>query len=137
MKEIPRFDSETSTVRDAVYDMDIIKPMAEQIPVEHIPLTRLLERTSEGNYYWNDKQGKRLGPAQLLKDWEAAQHNPDWADHVQGIQRADMDEPLWMTREGHVFNGMHRLTRHILEKSETVPVRIFDELPEEAKVDKQ
>jgi hypothetical protein len=86
----------------------------------------------EGHYFWEDRNGMKLGPAQILKDWEAAQQNPAWTDHVESIKRANLNNPIWAMKDGLVFDGMHRLTRAFIDKVAKVKIKIFEELPESA-----
>lgn len=86
----------------------------------------------QGYFYWVDRDGVKLGPALLLADWEGAQSNPVWADHVETIRQAKWEEPIWLTRDGTVFNRIHRLIRGFIGNAKIITVRVFDELPESA-----
>jgi hypothetical protein len=76
-----------------------------------------------------DRAGQRLGTHEILQDWENAQKIEAWADHVASIRRADLSKPIWMTADGHVFDGVHRLCRAVLENQPTIKARIMTELP--------
>lgn len=123
---------ETTSVHGKIYNIALLEPFAAQLKTEEIPLMEVREAVSEGHYYWEDRSGNKLGPHQILKDWDAAQRNDDWADHVATIKRADVSDPIWIADDGHVFNGMHRLTRAFLDHPATIKVKRFSSLPKEA-----
>jgi hypothetical protein len=127
---------ETTSVNGNIYNVELLESFAEQLESEEVPLEKLEEAVGEGHYYWEDRSGNKLGPSQILKDWEAAQRNEDWADHVATIKRADLSNPIWISADGHVFNGMHRLTRAFIDKVPTIKVKKFSSLPDEAIVRK-
>ncbi|MBI2037620.1 MAG: hypothetical protein HYT15_01645 [Candidatus Magasanikbacteria bacterium] len=128
-------DFETTTIGKKLYNVEILEHFAEQLPTQEVPLNELTDAVSQGNYYWTDKNNNLLGPYNLLQDWEAAQKNEAYAEHVATIQHADLSNPIWKTADGQVFNGMHRLTRAFLDKAPTIRVKIFDSFPDEAVVD--
>ena len=126
-QEIAPTPIETTEVNGQIYEIEKLRVLAERIPVKEISLHELREPVSDGHYYWIDRDGEKLGPFQILTDWEKAQHNEAWADHVASIKRANLENPIWMSKDGHVFDGAHRLTRAFLENKPTVKVQIFDE----------
>ena len=129
------YDFETTKVGGKIYNVELLEALAEKVEAEPVPLEELREAVAEGHYYWIDRDGEKLGPHQLLQDWEAAQKNPAWADHVETVRRADLTNPIWVTENEFVFNGMHRLTRAFLDGAETIMARRFRELPKEAVVE--
>ena len=128
----PEHQFETTSVFGGIYNVEMLFEYSDSIHTKEMPFQDLREAVAEGHYYWDDKKGEKLGPADLLKDWEAAQQNDDWSDHVDNIKNADLQWPIWMTREGQVFNGMHRLTKYFVDDITPVKVKIFDSLPDEA-----
>lgn len=126
--------TETTQVGGKILDVEILKPYAEKFPTKLIETASLREAVSEGHYYWEDRNGEKLGPFQILQDPEAARNNPAWADHMQTIGRANLETPIWVTEDGHVFDGMHRLTRAFLDGVKQVKAKVFSEFPEEAEV---
>jgi len=56
----------------------------------------------------------------------------DWAGHVVVIKKANLEIPIWVTGDGLVFNGMHRLTKAFLENIPHIKVKVFNQLPESA-----
>lgn len=122
---------ETTSSGGRVYNVEALEPFAERLEAKEVPLEDLRYAVSEGHYYWEDRKGEKLGPHQILQDWEAAQQNEDWADHVATIKRADLTHPIWMAADGTIINGTHRLTRAFLDHAETINVRIFGELSPE------
>ncbi len=123
---------ETTRVGENLYDVELLKPLAEQLETQEVELGLLKENVSKGHYFWIDRNGEKLGPAQVLRDWDAAQRNPAWIDHIESIKRANLDDPLWVTKDGLVFNGMHRLSRAFIDKVSKVKVKVFEELPKSA-----
>ncbi len=120
---------ETTSINGRVYTIDSLRQLADSIVAQEIPLAELADAVSQGNTYWIDRAGNHIGPHDMVTDWPAAQQNPAWADHVASIERANLDEPIWMTEDGAVFDGMHRLTRAFLDGKKTIKVKIFTALP--------
>lgn len=130
------FHFETTSVGGKFYNVERLEAFAELIMATDVPLEELREAVAEGHYYWIDRNGNKLGPYQLLQDWEAAQQNEAWADHVATVRRADLNNPIWISKDGYIFNGTHRLTRAFLDAKETIKARRFTELPKDAEVKK-
>ena len=124
----------TAEVGDKLYDILILKSFSEEIPIENVLTETLRDAVAEGNTYWLDTEGKMFGPAEILRDWDAAQHNPLWTEHIESIKHADLDNPLWIAPNGFVFDGMHRLTKAFIEGVKEIKVRRFTTLPEDAVV---
>ncbi len=124
------YTQETTRVGEILYDVDKLKNEAENIPIQEISLNTLLGAVSEGNYYWIDQNNEKLGPFQILKDWDAAQRKEEWSDHIANIRQANLDNPIWITKQGLVFDGMHRLTKAVLEGKENIKVKVWDNLPD-------
>ena len=127
------YDFETTTVGDKLYNVEKLLEEAERLPIQEAPVENFLGAVSEGNYYWIDAGHKKLGPYDLLKNWEEASKNPAWREHVDNIDNADLENPIWIIGLDYlVFNGMHRLTRIIRDGVPNVKYRYFETLPEEA-----
>ena len=133
-KEKKGYDFETASVNEKIYNVEMLESVAEHMKTEEMPLEDLRHAVGEGHYYWEDKKGEKLGPHQILKDWESAQENEDWADHVATIKRANLENRIWISSDGLVFNGMHRLTRAFVDGAKSIKVKKFSELPEDAEV---
>lgn len=127
-------DMETTSVGGKTYRNSLLRKLAETIPTREVPLSQISAAVGPEHAYWEDANGEVLAPHTLLSDWDAAQKNPAWADHVASIKRADLNSPIWITKDGQVFDGVHRLTRAVLEKRATILVKTFDKLPESAVV---
>jgi hypothetical protein len=125
---------ETTQVGGKIYEIENLRAFAENIPITELTLDRLEGAVGEGHVYWIDREGRPLAPFQIISDWEAAQQTESWADHVESIKRANLADPIWMTREGHIFNGIHRLARAVIERRPSMKVRIFENLPDSARV---
>lgn len=125
---------ETTQVAGKVYAIDALRTYAEQLPIDEVPLEELRSTIGPADHYWVGRDGKWFGPHDMLVDWEAAQANDAWSEHVETIKRADVSNPIWQMRGGLVFDGVHRLTRAMLDHAATIRVRTFDALPASAEV---
>ena len=126
---------ETTQIGGDIYDVAKIEDLAESLPIKDVPLEQIKGAVSEGHKYWVDRNGEMFGPHDLLKDWDAALKNPVWADHIGTILLANKNNPIWQHQDGTVFNGMHRLTKAFVDGDETIKLRYFESLPDEAKVE--
>ena len=120
---------ETTQVGGVLYEIEKLREYAEIIPTKNVPLEDVMEAVGKGHIYWIDRNGEQLAPYQIIQDWESAQQNEAWADHVASIKRADKEAPIWMTKDGHVFDGIHRLTRAVIDGDPTIRVKIFEKMP--------
>ena len=50
--------------------------------------------------------------------------------HMKRIQRADLSDPILLSAEGHVFDGLHRLAKCLLEGVQTIRYQQFEVNPE-------
>ena len=50
--------------------------------------------------------------------------------HMKYIQRAEVNNPILLSAEGHVFDGLHRLAKCLLEGITTVKYQQFEVNPE-------
>ncbi len=55
-------------------------------------------------------------------------------DHMKYIQRADLSNPILLSAEGHVFDGLHRLAKCVLEGIQTIKYQQFSINPEPLEV---
>src|SRR5205814_1564419 len=106
---------ETSRVGDKLYNVDLLVKYADKLPIEIVPTDSLKDAVGEGYKYWLDKDNEMFGPSAILKDWEDAKNNPLWIDHIKSIENANLDNPIWLSPDGFVFDGMHRLTRAFID----------------------
>ena len=125
---------ETTLVNGKIYNVTLLKSLIGHMHAEPVALEELQECVGVGHYYWIDRKGGKLGPHQILQDWEAAQKNKEWADHVESISRANLSDPIWISKNGFVFDSMHRLTRAFLEGKKTIMAIRFEEIPKAAEV---
>lgn len=123
---------ETTQVNGKIYEIDKLRDCAETLPTVEVPLDTVRGAVGEGHVYWIDRNGEPLAPYQIIQDWETAQTNEAWADHVASIKRANLDDPIWSTPEGRIFDGVHRLTRAVIDNAPMVKVKVFESLPESA-----
>jgi hypothetical protein len=59
------------------------------------------------------------------------------ADHAKRIVEADMSFPPILTEDFRVFDGMHRIARHLMEGRPTIVVKKFAQNPEPDLIEKQ
>ena len=52
------------------------------------------------------------------------------ANHAQRIYEADLSYPPILTEDNRVFDGMHRIAKHLIDKKETILVKKFLKNPE-------
>ena len=118
----------TARVGDQLYDIMKLREFAESLPTHTSPIEQFEGYVAEGNLYWEDAQGSPIGPHQILQDWEAAQKNPLWEEHVQKIKHVQTSTPVWILEDGTFVDGMHRLTKSFIEKKSVVPYKIVDSI---------
>ncbi|MDP2669347.1 MAG: hypothetical protein Q8P07_06010 [bacterium] len=123
---------ETSRIGNTIIDVEVLVKFAENIPVETAQIKLFENAIGENQYYWDAEDGTHIGPFEILKDWEAAQKNSLWVKHIESIKNANLDNPIWVSSDGIVFDGMHRLTRAFIDGAKEIKVRRFKELPKEA-----
>ncbi|QQS22825.1 hypothetical protein IPM19_04340 [bacterium] len=154
---------ESTTVNDQLYDVvkleQYLTDHEQEFPATEIPLSDELIQSSvsEGNYYWGTKDEQKLGPHDFIVLWESYKESgnsdvdefleslknshPNWIVHIESIQRAanNLENPIWIYGDkevhSHPFDGMHRLTRAILEGRESIKAIVWNSLPDEAKID--
>jgi len=119
------------------YSVYKLREFAEKFPTVDISLDTLNHLMLEENDCWTDKEGNRVSPAQIIADWWEAQKNPLWKQHVDKISSADLDYPIWLTEEGHLIDGMHRITKAFLKKEQIIKGKILSNLPKEALITKE
>jgi len=129
---LKQINTHTSEYGNKVYDIYALRNYAESLPVEIIPIESLSEAVGPEYTYWLDQNGVMFGPSEILKDWEVAQSNPLWQEHISKLKRVNIDTPIWLAPDGTVFDGVHRLTRAFIEGVKEIKVRKFKEIPESA-----
>lgn len=134
-------DAHTAEYGNQIYDIYKLIHLSEHLPEEGVPLERL-SHMQDGNY-WKDEKGEWLGPHHILAaakkyhgdiDWsQIIQDNPDWATELEKIRNSDYrTNPLLVIGEDFVIDGMHRLTKALLENASEIKIKRFDTLPNEA-----
>lgn len=113
------------------FDVKKVYAFAENIPEETVPLEQFRAVVSEENESWTGTDGKIIGPYNIVKDWEAAQRNPLWVNHVESIKRVDLNTPILVTFSGHVLDGQHRVVRSFIDGLQEIKIkRLPKELPD-------
>lgn len=131
-----------------VYDAYRINALAESMPEEVVSVDALKGQLE--HVQWSDKEGKAITPQELLSlvqkeskqekiDWERLKEiYPNLEDHFARLERVDWENrPISIVGEDHVIDGMHRLAKAVIEGSETIKVKRFKEIPEEAILSKE
>ena len=54
--------------------------------------------------------------------------------HMKRVQAADLSEPILLSAEGYVFDGLHRLAKCMLEGVSTITYRQFEVNPEPVEI---
>lgn len=132
----------TAEFEGKVYDVLKIIKIAQELPITEIPVAEL-EKMNEGKY-WHGKNGEWLGPEDILDLYDKAEgnwnamllKNPNAVDHIMGVKEADYHKhPLILVgpeANSWVIDGMHRLTRALIDRVSTIKARRLEKLPEEA-----
>jgi hypothetical protein len=97
------------TGRDGkVYNVRDILDQFNNRPVKHISpaLWKKLQKLLD-NPLWSDVNRRRVSPNQVLGDLD----NPDYAEHKQRIENADLSYPLMLSEGGGVIDGAHRIAK--------------------------
>ncbi len=122
------------------YDVGKLEESAEQLPTTEFPLgdRAALEDTLKSKH-WNTTDGESIGPSDLLdafeqsgRDWQRVKEDhPEWSVHVDKVMGVDYQIPS-LLHDGHLIDGVHRLTKALSENAQTLPVKDLDELPASA-----
>lgn len=157
---------EAGTVGDRLYDIialeDCLLSNPEVAVLEEMNMSnsRLTAAVGEGNTYWDDENGQPLGPYHFISKWKeyTAHHKdetvdkflenlklekPEWAHHITTLLMAknNMEKPIWLHSNENIqrfpFDGMHRLTRAFLDNKSTIPILMWNEIPDEAMLKKE
>lgn len=113
------------------YDISKLYQFAENIPIEIVSLEEFNTIISPENESWTGTDGKIIGPYNIAKDWESAQKNPLWSNHVESIRRADLDIPILVSYNGHVIDGQHRIIKAFIEGRTEIKIKkLPQELPD-------
>ena len=95
------------------WDVARLRALAAGIEVHSVPLSSIVEYES---VYWFD--------AEYPPTCRAV------AEHAERIARADLTDPILMSADGYVIDGMHRVARAHLEGLECIEAVTLGEYPE-------
>ena len=102
-----------------LYEVPKLWELTADLPIFRMPVAQL--RFKLDHFTWNDEFGLDLTPNTVLA-------NPDaHAEHWNCISSADLSFPILIFTHAtntEVVDGMHRLARALVEKRETIDVRI-------------
>jgi len=117
---------------EGYYDVYKLREFAESFPITEIDTESLSKLMAPENECWTDSEDKPISPHQIVSDWWNAQNQPAWQQHVNKIAYADLEYPIWLTEEGHLIDGMHRVAKAFLMKEPKIKVKFLKNLPKEA-----
>ena len=95
------------------WSVDRLRKLSAGLPAEDVPLTSIFEFDT---VYWFDDQ-----------------HQPTCREvvgHIARIQNADLSDPVILSADGHVMDGMHRVAKAWLLGQSQIRVVQFVEDPE-------
>lgn len=138
-------DNHNATLGNRLVDIIKLREFMELYPIENMDVNNeSLKWQIEPNHkYWNDTDGKSLGPDMLLKieNWEKAEiEYPSFAEHILKVKNADLSYPIWICdmpdpskRIEIIFDGMHRYTKAVKLNEKEIKVRRvkFEDIPED------
>ncbi len=123
----------------AEYDVYKLVHLTQETQPIKIKITDIENKIFVG-VWWSDNNERKFSPKDLLdeydkiKSWKEIENaHPEWKDHIKKVLEADYTHPILMHRD-YVLDGMHRLIKAITEKVDCIPVKVLDQLPEEAKL---
>lgn len=138
-KESTPDSTHTTEWGDQVYDVYKLIHAAESVPAETVPIASLERNLS--NQCWFDENGKRVGPADVIRlvgeqggnfdPKRLIEAHPELAQIVEQIVAADYNHPLLVVGD-HIIDGMHRYTKAQLMQERELRVKPFSVLPEDA-----
>lgn len=94
------------------WDVDRLVQLSGQLPRKRVPLSAIRE---------------------LDEDWVDGGERPTWSamiEHIQLIEDADLSFPIILSASGSVMDGMHRVTKAVLQGQHDIEAVQFDEDPE-------
>ena len=126
------------------YGVNELISLAENLEIKLLPASELDDAIN--HECWDDVAGNKLKPIDVLsfmRDGLAAGvdavslsgSRPELKNHIERIFGADTKHPIIITLiegENVVLDGMHRLVKMLLDGQGSIPVKMFEKLPEEA-----
>ena len=91
---------------------------------------------------WDDENGNLTTPRKVLEAiqsvrgnyGDAMRNHPLLLDHIAAIKEADPNYPILLGPDGTVIDGAHRVIKALLNGASDVPIRRFETMPEDAKM---
>lgn len=132
-------DSYTHTARinEGLFDVLKLREFSKNLPIEDYDVEQMRSRIfSPGSNYWTDNEGNQFDSAELLNNWDKAQNNPLWVEHVQKIKNANLNYPVWLYGEHDtIVDGVHRIAHALINNIPKIKIQRWVELPSEAKLE--
>lgn len=125
------------------YDVYKLIDLAQELVVKQVAVADLRERAFEDKCWRNGDEGKEsleIGAKDIYDavvsasgDYdEAIKANSPLARHIFKTMIADPSYPIILGPQGNIIDGMHRMTKAIIENREEIPVRQFNTMPQGA-----
>ena len=144
-KKIPEESSAGSThyftndKNNLTVDIYKLIHLSEVVPVQIVPISTLASQANDD--CWNDSLGNKIGPHRIMMaladgklSWaELLRDRPEWQTHVEGVRDANYEKyPLLVVEDNQIADGMHRLTKALIDKVTEIKVKRFLTTPVEA-----
>ena len=95
-----------------VWNVERLVELSRDLPRERVPLSAIRELDEP---FWCGAEGQKLTCRQVV-------------DHARLMQECDLTYPIILSSDGRVMDGMHRVSRALLEgRSEIEAVRFLDD----------
>lgn len=95
-----------------IWNVERIWKLAEELPLIEIDIEEVVGLDS--NTWFDDSNPPTIRAI---------------SEHTKRILEADMSYPPILTARGRVFDGMHRIARHLMEGQKKIKVKRFDTDP--------
>jgi hypothetical protein len=135
-ESIPGF-AHTFSSNGKRYDVYKLICLAEKILTINIKLSDIKSKKLEKTL-WTDNNENKISPKDFIDaynengSWKNVEKiHPEWSNHIKRIEETDYNHPFIMY-EYDIIDGIHRLVKAITDRVESIPIKVLNELPEEA-----
>jgi|AntRauTorcE11897_2_1112592.scaffolds.fasta_scaffold03428_2 hypothetical protein len=112
--------------------------LAEDVEAIKTPTKNFEDHLS--NHYWHDSHGDWLGPQDIIDVCDGVanpqaltedeSYDSGLREHLKRVLDSDYTEYPIITIKGVVVDGMHRLTKAVIDGVDSIAVKDFAELPD-------
>lgn len=95
--------------------ISVFKPRSRKIKVESY------EKTLDFNGWGDPSKGVKYSPKDVLET------PSKFKDEINRIEKADMSFPIIVTSKGYVVDGVHRLTKAVMQNIKNMRAYTFDD----------